>query len=59
LDHFKIVHMIGLGGFSKVFLARNIINNKFYALKMIEKQFILKNGKKDIIMGERQILIDI
>jgi hypothetical protein len=29
--------MIGLGGFSKVFLARNLANNKFYALKMIEK----------------------
>jgi serum/glucocorticoid-regulated kinase 2 len=45
--------MIGLGGFSKVFLARCQLNNKLYALKMIEKEFIVKNGKKEIIMGER------
>ena len=54
--------MIGLGGFSKVFLgniiwgvtllyiwiffkniARNNLNMKFYALKVIDKKFIIEN----------------
>lgn len=55
--------MIGLGGFSKVFLgtfltlARHKLNQKFYALKVIDKKFIIENNKEDIILNERQIMI--
>jgi serum/glucocorticoid-regulated kinase 2 len=57
--------MIGLGGFSKVFLgnfliiARHHINQKFYALKVIDKKFIIDNNKEDIILNERQIMIHV
>jgi serine/threonine protein kinase len=55
-DHkYEILHMLGIGGFSKVFLGRSH-KGELVALKMIEKDFIIKNGKKDIIMGERDIL---
>jgi serum/glucocorticoid-regulated kinase 2 len=49
--------MIGLGGFSRVFLARHNENLKFYALKIIEKKFLIQNNKEDIILNERLIMI--
>jgi|LakMenEpi03Aug12_release.lakeMendotaPanAssembly.Ray.scaffolds.fasta_scaffold5076214_1 serum/glucocorticoid-regulated kinase 2 len=60
--------MIGLGGFSKVFLgiliyyfikARHLVNQKFYALKVIDKKFILDNNKEDIVLNERHIMIHV
>ena len=52
---YEILHLLGIGGFSKVFLGRDP-SGKLVALKMIDKDLIIKNGKKDIIMGERDIL---
>lgn len=56
--------MIGLGGFSKVFLGklsyegRHIATQKLHALKVIDKKFILGNNKEDIILNEREIMIN-
>ena len=33
------------------------MNSKFYALKVIDKKFIIDNNKEDIILNERQIMI--
>lgn len=66
ITSFKILHMIGLGGFSKVVLgkfilieARHLVTGKFHALKVICKQFILQNKKEDIIMNEKEIMINV
>ncbi len=48
--------MIGSGGFSKVFLCRFKADGKFYAMKVINKEIIIKNKKKGIIMNEKKIM---
>jgi serum/glucocorticoid-regulated kinase 2 len=40
-----------------MYKARHKQNKKFYALKIIDKKFILENQKEDIIMNERQIMM--
>ena len=37
--------------------AKHKSTQKFYALKVIDKSFIINNDKKDIIMNERSIMI--
>lgn len=41
LADFEIVKCLGSGGFSNVFLVRGNFNNKYYAMKLIDKGFIL------------------
>ena len=36
-------------GFSRVYLVRKKDNGKFYALKLIDKKFILENSKEIIV----------
>ena len=56
LKHFDILKPIGSGGFSKVYLCRFREDGKFYALKLIDKDMIIKHKKKKIIMNERNIM---
>jgi len=42
---------VGSGGFSKVFLCKSKIDNNFYAMKLIEKDMVIKNKKKKIVMN--------
>jgi serum/glucocorticoid-regulated kinase 2 len=58
LDSFEVIKMIGSGGFSKVFLCRLKKDGQFYAMKVIDKEVIVKNRKKNIIMNERNIMKD-
>ena len=48
--------MVGSGGFSKVYLCRFKKDGNFYAMKVIDKDVIVKNKKKNIIMNERNIM---
>lgn len=54
--------MIGLGGFSRVFLgnihiiARHVNSQRFCALKVVEKKFIIQNDKNEIILNEGEIM---
>ncbi|CAK60371.1 unnamed protein product (macronuclear) [Paramecium tetraurelia] len=57
LSSFQFISIIGKGGFSTVILARSLIDGKFIALKLINKQFILQHQKQDLILNERDILI--
>jgi serum/glucocorticoid-regulated kinase 2 len=41
LKDFKLVRCLGSGGFSLVYLARDKWSGGFYAMKLIEKSFIL------------------
>jgi serine/threonine protein kinase len=56
LDSFEVIKLIGSGGFSKVFLCRYKRTGEFYAMKVIDKEVIVKNKKKNIIMNERNIM---
>lgn len=56
MDCFEIIKQIGSGGFSKVYLCRFKKDGTFYAMKVIEKDVIVKNKKKNIIMNERNIM---
>lgn len=47
---------LGSGGFSTVFLCKSKIDHNFYALKLIEKDMVIKNKKKGIVMNERNIM---
>ena len=58
LDNFEIIKLIGSGGFSKVYLCRFKKDGNFYAMKVIDKDVIVKNKKKNIIMNERNIMKD-
>ncbi len=39
---FEISLLLGKGSYAKVVLAKNIYNNKYYALKVIDKSFLAK-----------------
>lgn len=56
LQSFHILKCIGVGGFSKVYLVRFKQDGKFYAMKVINKEFIVQNKKKGIIMNERNVM---
>ena len=56
LESFEIIKLIGSGGFSKVYLSRFKKDGQFYAMKVIDKEVIVKNKKKNIIMNERNIM---
>lgn len=42
IKDFEISHLLGKGSYGKVYLARNIYTNKYYALKIIDKFFLTK-----------------
>ncbi|KAM3135462.1 hypothetical protein pb186bvf_012481 [Paramecium bursaria] len=56
LRDFSLVKCIGVGGFSRVYLVRKKDNGKFYALKLIDKKFIMENSKEIIVQNERDIM---
>ena len=41
ISDFNLIKCLGSGGFSTVYLARCLRNNKYYALKLIDKDFII------------------
>lgn len=59
LGSFQILRAIGSGGFSKVFLCRFKGDGLFYAMKVISKSFILKQKKKQLVINERNIMVEI
>ncbi|KAM3133920.1 hypothetical protein pb186bvf_014035 [Paramecium bursaria] len=56
IKDFTLVRCIGSGGFSRVYLVRYKVNGKFYAMKLIDKEFVLQNKKQDLIQNERDIM---
>ena len=56
LSHFTLVKCIGVGGFSRVYLVKKKDTGRFYALKLIDKQYIIKNNKQNIVQNEKEIM---
>lgn len=63
LAHFQFMKMLGIGGFSKVYLVKKIGTKELYAMKSIrlpKKEFKNKKDKyKDQVTNERNILVKI
>ena len=55
LHYFKLLAPIGSGGFSNVILARRKDNGQFYAIKVIDKEEMIRRDKEDIVYNERNI----
>ncbi|CAD8134349.1 unnamed protein product [Paramecium octaurelia] len=57
LKDFQLIKCIGVGGFSRVYLVRKKDTGIFYALKLIDKKFIIDNKKEIIVQNERDIMV--
>lgn len=56
LSDFTLIKCLGSGGFSTVYLSKCLRNNKYYALKLIDKEFIIETEREAIVSNERFIL---
>ncbi|CAH2250249.1 serine threonine- kinase Sgk1 isoform X2, partial [Pelobates cultripes] len=54
---FQFLKIIGKGSFGKVLLARHKADEKFYAVKVLQKKAILKKKEEKHIMSERNVLL--
>ncbi len=55
---FEFIKIIGSGSFGKVFLARYIHNNNYYAIKRMDKELLKETRQLDNIYNESLILQD-
>ncbi|EDV23199.1 uncharacterized protein TRIADDRAFT_27989, partial [Trichoplax adhaerens] len=54
---FYFLKIIGKGSFGKVLLARHKKENKYYAVKVLQKKLIVKRNEAKHIMAERNVLL--
>ena len=59
LSEFEILKTLGVGGFGRVELVRNMRDSKSYALKILKKQHIVAMKQQEHIMNERNILFEV
>jgi serine/threonine protein kinase len=53
---FKIIKTLGKGSFGKVLLVNNIHNKRYYAMKVLKKEFLKKQNQVAHTKTEREIL---
>ena len=56
LEDFKHLKILGQGSFGKVVLVKNQNNNKLYAMKILDKKFIVKKNQVSHTQTERVLL---
>ncbi|CAD8135916.1 unnamed protein product [Paramecium pentaurelia] len=56
LKDFIFIKCIGIGGFSRVYLVKKKSDGRFYAMKLIDKEFIIQRKKQGIVQNERDIM---
>ena len=56
LEDFKHLKLLGKGSFGKVVLVKNQNNNKLYAMKILDKKFIIKKNQISHTQTERVLL---
>ena len=54
--HFVMIRLLGVGAMGKVILVRCVINNKLYAMKMINKKSMNTEKAMDYALYERRVL---
>ncbi len=61
-NKYEQIGKIGQGGFSKVFLVKNIINNKLMAIKRVSKRSFVSSQNSitlENVMNEKHILLKV
>lgn len=56
VQDFEFLRMLGKGGFGKVVLAEKTDSNNIYAIKIIEKAFLLQKENVSNILNEKEVL---
>jgi len=59
LDSFQRVGVLGFGSFAMVTLEEHPASGRLFALKAMSKTHIVKNGLKNMVLGERRALVDV
>jgi serine/threonine protein kinase len=56
LKKFKILSLLGVGGFGTVFKVRHILTGKIYAMKVMNKNYIIKKKYLHYVVSEFEIM---
>ena len=56
LNKFKILSLLGIGGFGTVFKVRHILTGKIYAMKVMNKNYIIQKKYLHYVVSEFQIM---
>ena len=56
LNKFRILKLLGVGGFGTVFKVRHILTGKIYAMKVMNKNYIIKKKYLHYVVSEFQIM---
>ena len=59
LEDFEILQVIDKGSFGKVFLVKNKLNQKYYAMKRIRKDVLIKKKQLENNKNEKEILLNL
>eukprot|EP00658_Telonema_sp_P-2_P051837 TRINITY_DN39947_c0_g2_i1.p1 TRINITY_DN39947_c0_g2~~TRINITY_DN39947_c0_g2_i1.p1 ORF type:complete len:236 (+),score=66.19 TRINITY_DN39947_c0_g2_i1:87-710(+) len=59
LERFELLHLIGEGGYGKVYTGRKKDTGKVYAIKMLKKSTILSKRTLNYVWAERNVLATI
>lgn len=57
LIDFVLIKLINKGGFGKVFLSKNSLNGKYYAMKRIRKDLLIETKQIGNTLNEKEILL--
>jgi len=56
MDDFKVIKLLGRGGFGKVMLVKEKKTSKYYALKAIKKIDVINKEQVENTLTERDVL---
>ena len=56
LKNFKILRQLGVGGFSTVYKVQHVLNDKIYAMKVMNKNYIISKKYMHYVVSEFEIL---
>ena len=56
LKNFKILNLLGIGGFGTVFKVKHILTDKIYAMKVMNKNYIIRKKYLHYIISEFEIM---
>jgi len=56
LRSFKLLKVVGSGGFATVVIARKVDSGQIFAMKIVRKETLLKREKEQYIFEEKRIL---
>ena len=57
IEDFKIVKVIGRGSFGKVYLVNKVTDGQYYAMKVLKKDMILRQGQELNTKGKRLLVV--